>query len=206
MTPSEDLNFSDKWRLKARRPRATLHHGPLRSGFNAFLLLLLTLAAALVLARGGSNLGSYATHFSPATLTGQVTSGGSPVAGARVSTTAGHFTTTDVNGDYTLYLDAPGIYTVTAKNGLETSTQPVEVFLGTTSNLDLATLCGDLELSNQTIITTELVEACDTLSVGPNLTVSPTGDLTLRSGGTVILKNGFSVQSGGKLTVELSSN
>ncbi len=85
----------------------------------------------------GSNLGNYGTHFSPATLTGKVTDGsGNPVANASVSTIAGQFTKTDSNGNYTLYLDAPGIYTVTATDGSKSDTKQTEVSLGTTTTLN----------------------------------------------------------------------
>jgi hypothetical protein len=91
---------------------------------------LLLLVATLAFAGTGSNLGSYGTNFAPAVLTGQATKAGAPVAGATVSTIAGHTTTTDAQGTYTLYLDAPGIYTVTASKGTDTVTQQTEVALG----------------------------------------------------------------------------
>ena len=85
----------------------------------------------------GSNLGSYATNFSPAVVTGQVTDGGIPVSGASVSTIAGHSTTTDGSGNYTIPLNAPGIYTLTAQSGPDIGTDTVEVSAGTSAVLNL---------------------------------------------------------------------
>ena len=46
-------------------------------------------------------------------------------------------------------------------------------------------------------------EVCSELTVRNGYTVAPTGDLTLISGGRIVLDNGFSVQLGGTLTAEL---
>jgi len=109
----------------------------LRIEMRIVLSLIASLLPISVLAGVRSNLGSYGTHFSPAVLTGQVTdSSGSPVSGATVSTVAGHSTTTDSNGNYTLFLDAGGIYTVTATSGSQSSTQQVEVTPGTATTLN----------------------------------------------------------------------
>lgn len=105
---------------------------------NIIRLLIIVCTASTSFAATGSNLGQYATNFSPAVLTGQVTDRtGSPVSGATVSTIAGHSTTTDVTGNYTLPIDAPGIYTVMAASGAETATNTVEVSLGTTTALNI---------------------------------------------------------------------
>jgi hypothetical protein len=101
------------------------------------LFVFITLLTHPAFAGIGSNLGDYGTNFSPAVLSGQVTDGnGNPISGATVSTIAGHTTTTDANGNYTLYLDAPGIYTVTAQHDTNTATKTGEVFLGTTTTLN----------------------------------------------------------------------
>ena len=105
---------------------------------NTIGLLIILLTATPALAATGSNLGQYGTNFSPAVLTGQVTdSAGTPISGAIVSTIAGHSTTTDANGNYTLALDAPGIYVVTSASGTGAATNTVEVSLGTTTALNL---------------------------------------------------------------------
>jgi hypothetical protein len=116
--------------------------------FSFAVVLIITFAAALspsiVLARLGSNLGDYGTNFSPAVLTGQVTdAGGNAVSGALVSTVAGHSTASDTSGNYTLSLDAPGIYTVTATKDTGSATGQPEVSLGsiTTLNHQLGTSC-----------------------------------------------------------------
>lgn len=61
----------------------------------------------------------------------------------------------------------------------------------------------DLLLSDDTIDTTILYEACRTITVGPYLVIDVPGDVTFRAGETVILTNGFVVRSGTKLTVEI---
>ncbi len=98
-------------------------------------------APALVLGQG-SNLGSYGQQFVPGTIAGKVTAGGAPVAGARVETSAGHFTTTDASGDYTLNVEAGGLYDVSASSGSGTA-GPVQVSVTmgstTTRDFDLCT-------------------------------------------------------------------
>ncbi|HUP43808.1 MAG TPA: hypothetical protein VM599_11435, partial [Thermoanaerobaculia bacterium] len=61
--------------------------------------------------------------------------------------------------------------------------------------------CEDLTLSNETVTTTELYEACGTLRAGNGFAVLNPGDVTLRAG-TVALESGFSVGSGARLRVE----
>jgi hypothetical protein len=104
---------------------------------NITRLLFILCTASPSFAATGSNLGQYATNFSPAVLTGQVTdSTGNPVNGATVSTVAGHSTMTNAGGHYTLNIGAPGIYTVTAASGAATATNTTEVSLGTTTTLN----------------------------------------------------------------------
>jgi len=57
-------------------------------------------------------------------------------------------------------------------------------------------------LQNHTISTTESHEACQNITVGPNVTVTTTGNLTLRAGESITLGNGFSIESGGRFTAE----
>lgn len=62
----------------------------------------------------------------------------------------------------------------------------------------------DLDLPPQTVSSTETHVACDTITApepAGDFTVSSTGDLTLHAGNRVILEDGFSVESGGSLTV-----
>ena len=101
-------------------------------------LLLAVVTTLVAVASTGSNQATYGTNFAPAELTGQVTSDGSPVVGASIHTIAGHLTTTDGSGNYTLFLDAPGIYTVTAESGIESVGDTVEVTMGAAFNLNLA--------------------------------------------------------------------
>ena len=88
---------------------------------SAAIVFVIGLSASHAYAGTGSNQGVYGTNFLPATLTGQVTSSGVPIASATVSTIAGHLTNTDGSGNYTLHLNAPGIYSVTAQSGLESA-------------------------------------------------------------------------------------
>lgn len=60
----------------------------------------------------------------------------------------------------------------------------------------------DLVLSNDTVNNTRMETACRTISVGPSYQVGATGTLVLRAGAGVILQNGFSVASGGSLTID----
>lgn len=65
------------------------------------------------------------------------------------------------------------------------------------------TIDTDYTLQNQTITTVETYEACRTITAGPDVTVTFTGDLTLRAGERIALDNGFSVESGGRCTIEI---
>ena len=106
----------------------------------ALIIFLFTLSHLDVPAFAGigSNLGDYATHYTPATLNGQVKdTTGTAVQGATVSTIAGHFTVTDADGNFTLMIDSPGIYTVSAyKDSVIDVTLDTEVFLGQTATLN----------------------------------------------------------------------
>lgn len=59
----------------------------------------------------------------------------------------------------------------------------------------------NLELANTTLNTPTDLEACRVLSAGSNVQVTTTNGVTFRAGRRVILKDGFSVTSGGRLTV-----
>lgn len=60
--------------------------------------------------------------------------------------------------------------------------------------------CAPLELTNQTISTTETWEACG-IRAGPAFVVEPGGNATMRASTSVVLRNGFRVASGGTLTI-----
>jgi hypothetical protein len=64
------------------------------------------------------------------------------------------------------------------------------------------TPCPLLILSGITVDMTEEYEECD-IQAGPDLLVTSTGDLVLRSGKGVAILDGFEVESGGGLTVEI---
>jgi glucose/arabinose dehydrogenase len=59
----------------------------------------------------------------------------------------------------------------------------------------------DLTLADHMIDAPESYHACDTLTAGPNVTVTANGTLDLCGGTRVTLANGFSVAAGGGLTV-----
>jgi len=54
----------------------------------------------------------------------------------------------------------------------------------------------NLELANQSISSTQTFVACDTIFAGPNLTIEPTGNVTLHAGQRVVLRSGFRVKPG----------
>ncbi|MDH3814560.1 MAG: zinc-dependent metalloprotease [Acidobacteriota bacterium] len=58
-------------------------------------------------------------------------------------------------------------------------------------------------LQNHTITTAETHEACRSITAGPDVTVTSTGNLTLRAGESITLDDGFSVESGGRFTAEI---
>jgi fibronectin type 3 domain-containing protein len=90
----------------------------------------MVLAGAEAAAQHGSNLGSYAAPYRPPAITGTVTStGGAPVADARVETPDGHFTSTATDGAFALVVDVPGLYTVKV-SGSGVTLAPVEVSVG----------------------------------------------------------------------------
>jgi len=62
----------------------------------------------------------------------------------------------------------------------------------------------NLVLSDDTVAGILLFEVCDTLTVGPNYHVAgPNGDLILRAGSEVVFRDGFSIGTDGKLSVEI---
>ncbi len=70
---------------------------------------------------------------------------------------------------------------------------------GTASVSIDVTPCGgpaDLILESQTISTTEIFEACQSITAGPSFAVAGGGDVTFQAGSTIVLKDGFSVAEG----------
>ena len=57
----------------------------------------------------------------------------------------------------------------------------------------------NVTLTDLTVTGTESHKACDTLTAGPAVTVTATGDLTLCGGTRVVLGSGFQVAAGGRL-------
>ena len=69
--------------------------------------------------------------------------------------------------------------------------------------------CGfpnDLILDNQTIATTVVFQACNTIIAGPNFQILAGGNVTFRGGQQVIMSNDFSVASGATLVVEIDAS
>ncbi|HEX2253067.1 MAG TPA: M12 family metallo-peptidase [Thermoanaerobaculia bacterium] len=64
-------------------------------------------------------------------------------------------------------------------------------------------LCDDLELTATTVNITQLFETCGTLRAHGGFEVLTAGNVTLKAGHRVILGDGFSVQAGGRLRVQV---
>lgn len=63
----------------------------------------------------------------------------------------------------------------------------------------------DLTITNLTIATTVLFEACNSITVGPNVVVAYPGNLTLQAGNLVAINNLFTVQNNCFFTVTLGT-
>ncbi|MGB6361583.1 MAG: hypothetical protein WBG64_02830, partial [Thermoanaerobaculia bacterium] len=59
----------------------------------------------------------------------------------------------------------------------------------------------DRDLTNLVISSTVTFEACDTLTAGAGVQLLAPADVTLRAGDEVILRHGFSLGTGARLTV-----
>lgn len=85
---------------------------------------------------------------------------------------------------------------------------PIEVFDPSTADnsdsvsVDVCTIDNNV-LTGRDIGGVEVFNACVTLTAGPSFNIQPTGIVTLRAFGSVILANGFSVETGGRLTLEI---
>ncbi len=62
-----------------------------------------------------------------------------------------------------------------------------------------------LDLSGQTVTTTETFGACDTLTAGPAFAVESPGNVTFVAGNMIVLDDGFSVGPGATFTAELDA-
>jgi PKD repeat protein len=67
--------------------------------------------------------------------------------------------------------------------------------------VDAATPNCDMVLADLVISATQLFEACNSITAGPNLQIAASGHATFRAAARVVLGNGVSVSSGGTLTV-----
>jgi hypothetical protein len=108
------------------------------------------------------------------------------------------------------------IDTITCDDGdstgdLGTGTATFEVGIGESvtctfvNRQDVGT-CGypvDVVVGDHTVDSTASWHACHGIRATDAFVVSPTGDVTLRAGSVVMLDNGFSVQNGGRLTIDL---
>ena len=65
--------------------------------------------------------------------------------------------------------------------------------------------CSTTEAFHRTVRSPELYEDC-IIVVGPAFQIASGGDVTLRVGSRAVFLNGFSVLSGGKLTVEIDAS
>jgi hypothetical protein len=75
-----------------------------------------------------------------------------------------------------------------------------DVVIGTTP---VCSIDNHLNLSSQTITTTQVFEACRTITAAPNIIVGAGGDVTFKAVERVTLGSGFKVLPGGTLTVEV---
>lgn len=60
-----------------------------------------------------------------------------------------------------------------------------------------------LEMAAEVLAAARVVESCSTIAAGAGVEVADQGQLTLRAGRQVILKDGFKVEAGGSLAVEI---
>jgi extracellular elastinolytic metalloproteinase len=63
----------------------------------------------------------------------------------------------------------------------------------------------DLDLQSQTITSTQLFEACQTITAGSGFQIDTPGDVTFHAGAKIILENGFSVGSGARFTAVIGT-
>jgi hypothetical protein len=78
-----------------------------------------------------------------------------------------------------------------------------EVEVGETVTCVFTNCIADLEISPQSVSTSEIFSACNSVSAGAGFTVEASGAVTFRTGRRIVLRDGFSVLAGGELTVDL---
>ena len=75
--------------------------------------------------------------------------------------------------------------------------------MGNVTAIERTIACaGDVVIANQTLSTTQTLESCAGLEVGPNVTLTDTADVTFRAAGGVSFDTGFAVQTGARMSVE----
>lgn len=171
------------------------------------------LAYTLVVSNSGPDdaTGVHVTDSLPADLTGVTWS---------CSASGGATCTASGSGDLDDLADLPagGTVTYTIEATVDTMAAfidntaevegPPEVFdadlsdNSATVTVDVC-LIDDLELVGWDIDDFEVFNACVTLTAGPDFNIGSTGEVILRSLGSVILRDGVSVETGGKLGIEI---
>lgn len=107
-------------------------------------------------------------------------------------------------GDPTARVDVmlakTGTYTVLAKD-LDDDDSGGETFYSLA--LQRVSECrgtSERDLSSQTVSTSEVVEACDSISAGDGYEVGSSGDVTFLAGNEIVLRDGFEVEEGASFT------
>jgi hypothetical protein len=150
-----------------------------------------------------TNLGSAAVTVSNMTLsdttnyTLDVNGGGDPCGSTApviasgdsctVSVDFGPTTTGSLNATFSVYSDEPTLMASLSGVGTDVScVGPV-----------------DLVLTGETWSTTQVYEACNSITAGPSFTITATGDVTFKARNLIELRNGFSAQAGATFTADL---
>lgn len=172
-----------------------LNFGPVETGDTVTLILSLENnnsgpEAALVSSHALSDPGQLSVDFTRGPKPCQ--SGGLPCRAPGNSCTLG----------VSLKADAPaGISeSLTFKGNFENTIIAVEATaMPCSSHVNLTFANATINASDGPVVH----RACDTLTGGPNVTVNPGGELTLRAGTLIILQDGFRIEKGGKLALEI---
>jgi hypothetical protein len=88
------------------------------------------------------------------------------------------------------------IQAVDASSNLNSSTS-----VGATSFEIRSDFACDLQLTDDTVIGSETWEACGTITSGPDFTISSSGDAQMTAGVRIVIRNGFTVDAGGSLSL-----
>ncbi|MGB5880762.1 MAG: reprolysin-like metallopeptidase [Thermoanaerobaculia bacterium] len=113
----------------------------------------------------------------------------------------------DVSNDGSQSITVPEVSTSTARLMVKCSTGIFFDISNSNFTITPGGRCfGDpVVLTNDTVKGVELFQAADTITAGPNFVVASCGDVTFQAGSTIILKDGFSVESGGRFKAEFVS-